>query len=111
MITPQNFRAGTLGYFQEIPFVPVGFVEVYSSPGSVYYVSPCGSFLARVSDHWGAGIGVNNWYLDGHQGMNSYSFKNRYRGREFTGIIGFSDLIPISKQLIYDNLQTSKATA
>ena len=92
MSTLDNFRNGTVGIWQSVPFIPPNWVLIHESPGSAYYLSPCGQFIGRYSNHWGSGIGVNNWFLDGMPRMNSYSFKNKYRGTMFSGIISLSDL-------------------
>ena len=92
MTTLDNFRNGTVGIWQQVPFVPQDWRLIHESPGSAYYLSPCRFFIGRYSNHWGSGIGVNNWFLDGMPRMNSYSFKNKYRGTMFSGIISLSDL-------------------
>lgn len=89
-ITIENFFLSSKGVFREISQVPSGFRRFFTSRGSRYYVSPDGSHLVRLSDHWGKGIRECEWNLEGYPLLHCSEWRSRI-GRRM-GIISFSEL-------------------
>jgi len=97
MITIDNFWDYTFAVWEEFDFDPENTACKLigeSKDGSKYYtdnvVGTKDISIYRVSDHWGGGIGTCNWYLNGYEPCNSYSFKEEHEGAQFVGIIGLS---------------------
>ena len=98
MIDKTNFFLQTAGVWEELEKVPSEFVHIFSSPdGSEYFLSKYETFVIRVSNHWGSGIGQCNWYINGYQRRNAFKW-TEVVGENPTriGIIAFKDLKDIT---------------
>ena len=99
MITLTNFWEFTFGVWDELDFSPehAACKLIYTSEdGSKYYTDNVehseGIRIYRVSNHWGGGIGTCNWYLNGYEPCNSFTFKEDNDGADFVGCILLSEL-------------------
>lgn len=95
-INADNYWNGTIGTWEEISQIPDEFLLEAGNPSSCYYLNKDKTEVVRVSNHWGSGIGVNNWYLNGYFKRNSYNWKDECGDKIVRiGKIKISDLIDI----------------
>ena len=96
-ITWENFFLATKGSFDEIEFIPDGFVSFFKSKGSEYFINDDKTILIRKSDHWGFGIRYCNWYLKDYGFNHCGNWKKTVEEPLKIGKINISELLPSIK--------------
>ena len=81
-----NFWNASIGVWNEINEIPDGFTLFSKSGKSSYYKNEDETEVIRVSDHWGSGIRMCNWYLNDFRN-NSFLFSKNNNGKLFIGKI------------------------